>query len=224
MSKAIVVAGASGGLGAPIARHLTAQGHDVLAVCRRQPSAGDWVRCDLTHPDGAEAVAGAVGGRALDAIVYAAGTWESGAFTDAYDFLAGAGSETERVVGVNLTAPIQLVKALAGALLRSSAPRVVFIGSLSARDNAATREVANTASKFGLRGASQALSLELPGIAFTVLNPGNVATPEVIDDIEKGRFPRQIPIPIEDLLAVLDLVLTLSPHAGIAEIDLTQRG
>lgn len=73
---------------------------------------------------------------------------------------------------------------------KSQAPKVIFIGSLSGLDNQASREVANTASKFGLRGAAQALQIELSntGIGFTVINPGNVATPEVLNDIASNTF------------------------------------
>jgi len=51
--------------------------------------------------------------------------------------------------------------------------------------------VANTAAKFGLRGAEPALrkSFQREGIGFTVSNPDNVATPKVLQDFEKGRFP-----------------------------------
>jgi 3-oxoacyl-[acyl-carrier protein] reductase len=55
--------------------------------------------------------------------------------------------------------------------------------------------VANTASKFGLRGAAQAFKLALRDykIGVTVINPGNVATEEVATDIEQGRFSHQVP-------------------------------
>jgi NAD(P)-dependent dehydrogenase (short-subunit alcohol dehydrogenase family) len=50
------------------------------------------------------------------------------------------------------------------------------MGSLSGRDNCPGREVANTASKFGLRGVMHSLREELRSqqIGVTVINPGNV--------------------------------------------------
>jgi hypothetical protein len=56
-----------------------------------------------------------------------------------------------------------------------------------------------------------------------VVNPGNVATPEVEADIAEGRFGPQVPIPMTDLLSTLDFVLSCSAATTVAEIDLHQR-
>ncbi|BAZ17304.1 putative oxidoreductase [Calothrix sp. NIES-4071] len=95
---------------------------------------------------------------------------------------------------------------------------------MSGLDNQATREVANTASKFGLRGAAQALQIELSntGIGFTLINPGNVATPEVLNDIASSTFSPQVPIPLSDLISVIDCCLKLSRASCMSEINLTQ--
>ncbi len=55
------------------------------------------------------------------------------------------------LIAVNLIAPIRLVKALLPALRRSQNPKIIFMSSLSSQDNFPGREVANSASKFGLR-------------------------------------------------------------------------
>jgi NAD(P)-dependent dehydrogenase (short-subunit alcohol dehydrogenase family) len=47
------------------------------------------------------------------------------------------------------------------ALGRSHNPKIVFMGSLSGRDNFSGREVANSASKFDLRGVVHSLREEL---------------------------------------------------------------
>jgi NADP-dependent 3-hydroxy acid dehydrogenase YdfG len=85
--------------------------------------------------------------------------------------------------------------------------------------------VANTASKFGLRGAVQALRLALGGqnIGFTVINPGNVATEEVLLDIEAGRFEPQTPIPITVVTSAIDWLLTLPPSVDVQDLNLHQR-
>lgn len=218
-----LIVGGSRGIGAAAAGHLAAQGHDVLAVSRGPAFAGTWVRADVTTDAGIAAILAAVGGTALDAFLYLGGTWEEGAFTDAYRFDASPPDETRRVLAVNLVAPILLAQALAPALRRAPNPRIVLMGALSSRDAAATPEVANTASKFGLRGAAQALMQALPGIGVTIINPGNVATPEVEADIAEGRFGPQVPIPMADLLSALDFVLSCSAATTVAEIDLHQR-
>jgi 3-oxoacyl-[acyl-carrier protein] reductase len=221
----LLVAGASRGIGAAVAAHRAARGDTILAVSRGRPPVGQWVPADLAKPEGIAAVAAAVGPDPLDALLFMGGTWEAGAFTDAFDFAASPDAETRHVLAVNLIAPIELTKALTAALRMAPNPRIVLMGSESGRDGRATAEVANTASKFGLRGAAQALrpALAGTGIGVTVINPGNVATDEVVDDIAAGRFGPQVPIPLADLAAVVDLILSLSPAADLAEVDLRQK-
>lgn len=221
--RTLVIVGGSRGIGAAACRHFTDCGDRVISVSRSPAVAGTWVQADVTTDAGVDAVAAAVGDSAVDALLYLGGTWEDGAFTDAFRFAASPPEETRRVLAVNLAAPILLAQALTSALARSANPRIVLMGALSGRDNAATVEVANTASKFGLRGAAQALRLALPGTGVTVINPGNVATPEVEADIAEGRFGAQVPIPMADLLATFDFVLGASAATTVAEVDLVQR-
>ncbi len=222
----MAVIGASRGLGAAVAERLAARGVELLSVSRPPAVAGRWIQADVATPSGVAAAAAAVGDAPLDALLFMGGVWEAGAFTDAYAFDQSPDAETRHVLAINLIAPIELVKALAPALARAPNPRAVFIGALSGRDGAATAEVANTASKFGLRGAAQALRIALAGrgVAITVINPGNVATEEVAADIAAGRFAPQVPIPIQDFLATVDFVLSMSRASEVAEIDLRQRG
>lgn len=220
----VVVVGASRGIGAAVARHLDGRVKDLIGVARGASVAGRSVKADIATDAGLDAVAAAVGDGPLDALLFLGGTWESGAFTDEFRFLECPRQETRQVIAVNLVAPILLVQALTPALAKAAKPRVVIIGALSGRDGAATPEVANTASKFGLRGAAQALALTLRpmGIGLSLINPGNVATEEVEADIAEGRFDRQVPIPMVDLVATIDHVLALSGDAVPAEIDLVQ--
>ncbi len=221
--RTLIIVGGSRGIGRAACRHFADQGDRVIAVSRTPAVAGTWVQADLATDAGVDAVAAAVGYGAADALLYLGGTWEDGAFTDTFRFAKSPPAETRRVLAVNLAAPILLAQALAPALARSANPRIVLMGALSGRDNAASVEVANTGSKFGLRGAAQALRLALPGTGITVINPGNVATPEVEADIAEGRFGAQVPIPMADVLAALDFVLGASQATTVAEIDLVQR-
>lgn len=223
MERAVVV-GASRGIGAAVARHLEPRVVDLISVARGASVAGRAVRADVATDAGLDAVVAAVGDRSLDALLFMGGTWESGAFTAAYRFLASPREEARQVIAVNLLAPILLVQSLAPALAKAAKPRVVIIGALSGRDGAASPEVANTASKFGLRGAAQAMALTLRpmGIGISLIHPGNVATEEVESDIAEGRFGSQVPIPMADLLATIDHVLALSGASVPIEIDLVQ--
>lgn len=220
-----LVVGASRGIGAAVTRHLHAKGADIISVSRSPAVAGRWCPADVATEEGLAAVRAAVGEDALDGILYLGGIWEEGAFTDAYAFPASTADETRRVITVNLTAPIEMVRRLSGNLARSPNPRVVAIGSLSGLPGRASREVANSAAKAGLIGAFAAMRLALRshGIGFTVINPGNVATDEVLDDIAAGRFGAQVPIPMADLLTAIDAVLAMSPATEIEELSLAQR-
>lgn len=226
MRQRILVMGASRGIGGFVARSLVAAGHEVLSVSRTPAEAGQWIAADVTTDVGIDDVVAAVGPGPLDALLYLGGIWEQGAFGGGYRFLASSRAEVRQVLAVNLTAPILLVQALAPMLAQSRAPRVVLMGSLSGTEGGATVEVANTASKFGLRGAAKALRLALKddGVSITVINPGNVATPEVLDDIAQGRTSPQYLVALTDITRLIDYLLTCEVGTAPLDIDLGQRG
>jgi len=222
--RTFLLVGASRGIGAAAAAHLVGQGATVLGVSRTPAAAGEWIEADVAESAGLERIAASVGERSLDALLYLGGTWEADAFTDAFAFAASPPQETRDVIAVNLIAPILLAQRLAANLAAAPNPRIILNGALSGRPNGATAEVANTASKFGLQGAAEALTIALKphGIGVSVVNPGNVGTSEVEDDIASGRFASQTPIPISDVLAAYDFILNLSPATTPTTIDLAQ--
>ncbi len=217
--------GASRGIGGSAAQHLASGGAEILSVSRSLALAGTWLEADIGTDRGIERVVEAVGDRALDGLLFLGGTWEKGAFTEAYDFVSSPKDEVRDLISVNLIAPILLARALALNLAKAQNPRIILNGALSGLPQAATPEVANTAAKFGMQGVAQSLNLSLRayGVGTTVVNPGNVATPEVMEDIAEGRFGNQVPIPIEDVLRTYDYVLSLSASTVPVEIDLTQK-
>ncbi|HEY9888244.1 MAG TPA: SDR family NAD(P)-dependent oxidoreductase [Candidatus Obscuribacterales bacterium] len=222
MSRTILVAGASRGIGLAVAEHLAAQGDRLLTVSRTPAAIGEWIQADLTHLEDIATVAQTVGQDRLDALLYMGGTWETHAFTSQYRFEDCTDEDITRVIAVNLVAPIRLVKALLPALRRSQNPKIVFMGALSGRDNFPGREVANSASKFGLRGVVHSLREELrpQQIGITIINPGNVGTPEVLADLAAANLTGGEAIPLTDLLKLVDCVLSLSRATCIKEVDL----
>ncbi|WP_245940010.1 hypothetical protein [Stenomitos frigidus] len=82
------------------------------------------------------------------------------------------------------------------------------------------QEVANSASKFGLRGVVHALREELRSqqIGVTVINPDNVGTPEVLADLAADNLLSAEAIPLTDLLSILDCILSLSRATCLKEI------
>lgn len=219
--KTILVAGASRGIGLAVAEHLVSQSDRLLAVSRTMAPIGEWIEADLSDLTGVETVAKAIGDDCLDAFLYMGGTWETNAFTSHYSFEDCSDTDIAQVIAVNLVAPIRLAKALLPALRRSDNPKIIFMGSLSGRDNFSGREVANSASKFGLRGVVHSLREELRSqqIGVTVINPGNVGTPEVLADLARDNLLGGKAIPLTDLLSIIDCILSLSRATCIKEID-----
>ncbi len=219
--KTVLVAGASRGIGLAVAEHLSSQANRLLAVSRTAAPIGEWIQADLSNLAGVEIVRNAIGDDPLDALLYMGGTWETHAFTSRYSFEECSDEDITRVIAVNLVAPIRLVKALLPALRRSDNPKIILMGALSGRDNFSGREVANSASKFGLRGVVHSLREELRSqqIGVTVINPGNVGTPEVLADLAADNLLGGEAIPLADLLSIIDCVLSLSRATCIKEID-----
>jgi NAD(P)-dependent dehydrogenase (short-subunit alcohol dehydrogenase family) len=100
----------------------------------------------------------------------------------------------------------------------------VLVGSTSGLPHAATREVAYSASKFGLRGVAHALrpTLRESGIAVTCVNPGWISS-----DVPYEEGPEAVLaargracIPLHDVVSLVRCVLSLSPAACVKEIDM----
>jgi 3-oxoacyl-[acyl-carrier protein] reductase len=218
--KTVLVAGASRGIGLAVAKHLAPRTQRLLSVSRSPAPHGEWIAADLSTLAGLETVTNAVS--ELDALLYMGGTWETHAFTSEYDFETCSDEDIVNVIAVNLIAPIRLVKALLPALRRSPNPKIIFMGALSGKDNFSGREVANSASKFGLRGVVHSLREELRSqqIGVTVINPGNVGTPEVLADLAAAGLLEGHALPLNDLMIIIDCVLALSQATCIKEVDL----
>jgi len=220
----VIVAGASRGIGAAVAGHMADRASRLVSISRTPSAHGEWVSADLATEEGITAVVDAWGAEPLDALLYMGGTWEAEAFSDSYRFETSPPDEIRRVVAVNLTAPILLTQRLLPALRQAPNPRVIVIGALIGVDGDVRPEVANTASKAGLRGMVHAMraALAVERIGISVIDPANVATDEVIEDIAEGRFAPQTPIPMADLLAAVDFILALSDASTVPQLPLAQ--
>lgn len=218
----VLVVGASRGVGAAVAEHMILKTERLITVSRTPAKKGCWIEADVSTKTGIEKIQDAVGNSALDALLYMGGTWETKAFTNDYSFEKCSDEDIEKVIAVNLLAPIRLVKSLLPALRRGKNAKIIFMGALSGLDNFPAREVANSASKFGLRGVVHSLREELrpDQISVTIINPGNIGTPEVLNDLKQAKQPETNAIPLADLLSVIDCILSLSSSTCIKEIQI----
>lgn len=184
--RTVLITGASSGIGAALARELAARGDtvglvarredrldDVLADCRRSaPASERWV-ADLAEPAAADRVAAA----ALDAFGHVDVLVNNAAVPGVRPVTRLVPDEVERVMQVNLHAPVRLTLALLPAMLERGAGTIVNVSSLGGRLGI-VREAAYCASKFALCGWSEALALDLwdTPLRVRLIVPGPVDT------------------------------------------------
>jgi len=184
--RRVLITGASSGIGAALARELAARGDtvglvarredrlaEVLADCRRTaPASQMWV-ADLADPAATDGVAAA----ALEAFG-AVDVLVNNAAVPGVRPVERLDPETvERVMQVNLHAPVRLTLALLPKMLEQGRGTIVNVSSLGGRLGI-LREAAYCASKFALCGWSEALALDLwdTPVRVRLVIPGPVDT------------------------------------------------
>lgn len=183
---AVLVTGASSGIGRATALRLERDGYTVFAGVRKQADAESLeqaaahgrirpVTLDVTEADSIEAaraeIEGAVGDGGLAGLVNNAGIANAGPV----EYLPV--EEFQRVIDVNLTGQYAVTQAFL-PLIRRGGGAIVFITSLGGL--VATPFMSPYhASKFGLEGVADSLRRELLpwGIRVVIVEPGSIATP-----------------------------------------------
>jgi short-subunit dehydrogenase len=178
---AVLVTGASSGLGRAAAEQLAAAGALVIAHGRETAAlaevaastGGTALPADLSVPGEAQRLAEAalaVHGR-LDIVVNNAGQGWAGPFTGM------PAADLERLIAVNLSAPVALTRAVLPAMLGAGTGYLAFVGSIAGRTGVAGESV-YAATKAGLDTFAESLRFELrrTGIGVGVLVPGVVDT------------------------------------------------
>ena len=201
--KAALVTGASGGIGASIARALHAQGANVALSGTRR--------------DALEALAATLGERAFvcpadlrdaaepDALVTAAETVagplailvNNAGMTRDMLALRMRDEDWQAVLDVDLSAPFRLARAALRGMLRRRAGRIINIGSIvGSTGNAGQANYA--AAKAGLIGLTKALAQEVAsrGITVNAVAPGFIVSPmtDRLAEEQRGKLAGAIPL------------------------------
>lgn len=223
--KGALVTGASGGIGAAIARALHGAGASVaLSGTREGPlaelaaelgSRAHVVPCDLADGAATDALAGRAAAALgqVDILVNNAGLTRDGLF------MRMAQDDWDKVIAVNLTAAFRLSKAALRGMMKARWGRIVTITSVvGVTGNPGQGNYA--ASKAGLIGMTKSLAAEVAsrGVTANCVAPGFIRTPmtEALKDEQKARIDAAIPAgrmgePGEIAAAVLYLA---SPEAA----------
>lgn len=217
--KAALVTGASGGIGAEIARALHAAGATVgLSGTRVEPlealaaelgSRAHVLPCNLSVAEEVEGLvkraAEAMG--AVDILVNNAGITRDGLVMRMSD------EDWASVIDVNLTSTFRLCRAAVRGMMKARWGRIVNIGSVVGTTGNGG-QVNYAASKAGLLGLSKSLAAEVAsrGITVNVVAPGFIATAmtDKLNEDQKSKILTAVPAgrmgePVEIAAAVLYL-------------------
>lgn len=181
MSKPLaVVTGASSGIGLAVARALAAEGHPLLLLARHaEPQPGlDGERCRWSAVDVADyaAFAAAVG-QAEQAFGGADLLVNSAGFADARGFLDADPERFRAEIETNLIGAMNGMKIVLAGMEARGRGTIVNVSSVSDRKTAPVA-IGYTASKYGLRGASESLreAEGMKGVRVINVAPGYIRT------------------------------------------------
>ncbi|MCH9614694.1 MAG: 3-oxoacyl-[acyl-carrier-protein] reductase FabG [Chlamydiia bacterium] len=221
--KTAIITGASRGIGKAIAERLAKLGYRLALIARDekklQAVPGDHLRYSLDVSD-EKAVHTAVADisrqvDSVDVLVNAAGILHT-------QTSSISSEDLRSLIEINLFGSIYFMQAIAPIMQKQQSGYIFNIGSRAGK-NGVSSLGGYAASKFGLVGYSESLSLELAvdNIKVTSINPGWVDTDMAR---ENTASPPEEMIQIQDIADTIEYLLGLSSHCAIQEITLKCQG
>jgi short-subunit dehydrogenase len=169
----VLITGATGGIGHAIARAFGARGAKLMLTGRRvdvlEPLAEELgaraVGCDLANREDLSRLIAEAGD--VDVLVANAALPASGALTELTQ------EQIDKMLEVNLRAPVTIARALAPGMIDRRRGHMVFISSLAGKTASPASSI-YSATKFGLRGFALALRQDLHpyDVGVSVVLPG----------------------------------------------------
>lgn len=222
-----VVTGGSRGIGAAIARRLSADGIYIILVGRDQGrlnqikdeittigGKADAIPCDLLDSDAVASLGNQIRekyGR-CDLLINCAGIGRMGK-----PLHETAISDFDAMTGTNLRGPFLMIRALAPLMIAQGAGHIVNISSLSGK-NPLPNGAAYAASKWALHGLTYSVAEELRehGIRVSIVAPGSVAT-EFNSGGGSGKNPDK-KLRAEDIAHVVAMLASQSTQSFVSEV------
>jgi len=187
--RTVLVTGAASGIGAAIAEAFAQAGDRVLRVDRTPLKGEDALAADLAEPSEVERVAAwAVERGGVDVLVNNAGFQHVAPLED---FPLEA---WQRMLGVMLTAPFLLTRALLPGMKARGWGRIINIGSIHSQV-ASPYKAGYVSAKHGLFGLTKVIALEAGpfGVTANLICPAYVRTPLVEGQVKDQAHALGIP-------------------------------
>lgn len=210
-----VLVGASGGIGsaiatalAPACSHLMLVGRDrhrlgqLASAVRRPGAVVSPVAADIATYSGRRAMADAASVMGVDLLINCAGTGEFAWFAEQSE------DSIETIITTNLVAPMLVVRALLPLLAVEPSASIVNVGSIFGYlgyPGCATY----SASKFGLRGFTEALRRELAGSAIRVMHLAPRSTRTALNSDAMYALNAGLGVAVDEPAVVADALLAL---------------
>jgi NAD(P)-dependent dehydrogenase (short-subunit alcohol dehydrogenase family) len=220
-AKAVLVTGASSGIGRMVTERLAARGYFVYATARKDADLQalgaiknvQALKLDQTKPQDIAAAVEAVkrAGRGLYGIVNNAGIGTGGAVFEASD------EELELALATNVAGPWRITQAF-GPMVVESKGRIVTIGSVSGILAGKNTSV-YVMTKHAMEGFVDSLGAELEplGVQVSIVEPGNYSTQIYMNAVERMHMDAKrgdmskFPPPDDVAAAVQDALFAAKP-------------
>jgi short-subunit dehydrogenase len=190
VSGNVLVTGATGGIGQAISRAFADRGAEVILTGRKpdvlERLAGELgaraIRCDLADRAELERLVAEL--PPLDVLIANAALPASGLVTELTP------EQVDRMLDVNLRAPIALARELAPGMIERRRGHMVFISSLAGKAASPASSI-YSATKFGLRGFALGLREDLRshGVGVSVVLPGFISDAGLFADAGEVKLP-----------------------------------